>query len=70
MTYHIHCPYCLEEVYEDTIFCPVCKRDTRQDAKVEMTIAQYEQSPRKPCRFCGKSMLKLAVVCPSCKERQ
>ena len=66
----ILCPYCLSPVAENVKLCPTCGEDTTCDALVEMTKEKYLNKEQKSCRFCGKSMLKLAPLCPSCRRWQ
>ena len=66
---YILCPYCISPVGEDTVFCGVCGLDTRNDAKIEMTPAQYAHALRKPCPHCQAEILSFAVLCPSCLQK-
>ena len=45
----ILCPYCLSPIQDQTIQGPVCLQDTTCDAKYEMTRAEFDAEPRKPC---------------------
>jgi hypothetical protein len=64
------CPYCVSPILENTRDCPRCGEDTTQDARIESDERQYFAAERVKCKSCGGVMLKLAVICPLCREPQ
>jgi hypothetical protein len=66
----ILCPYCLSPIEEGVVLCPACGEDTTRDAAFEMTVGQYQQEARKQCLHCGQLMLKMALICASCRRWQ
>ena len=66
----ILCPYCLSPIDKDSALCPTCGEDTTKDAAIEMEVGDYHQESRTQCVYCGKLMLKLALMCPSCRRWQ
>jgi ribosomal protein L40E len=66
----VFCPYCVTPIAEETVSCPRCGQDTRNDAPFEMTFTEYRAEEHKECRHCGASLAKLAVRCPECTEKQ
>jgi Immunity protein 26 len=61
----ILCPYCQSIVGEDDQICNTCHEDMTYDSKHELTVEQYHNRKRVPCKFCSKSIFK-SVVCPYC----
>lgn len=66
----ILCPYCMSPISDDTVICPQCAGDTTADAPFEMTLAEYANEERKTCIHCGEEIIKLAVRCPACRNKQ
>lgn len=62
----ILCPYCLGIIDEQNITCPSCNGNIKNDAPIEMTIAEYNNAPQVNCPVCNKSKLRLVKICPSC----
>jgi len=60
------CPYCLGIIDEQELTCLACNRNIKNDAPIEMTVAEYNNARQVDCPFCKKSKLGLAKVCPSC----
>jgi len=66
----IFCPYCYEQIEEDTVICPACQRDTTRDAKVELTSAGLASMGQASCVSCGRQIVALATICRICRTRQ
>jgi len=66
----IFCPYCYEQIAEDTVLCPGCRQDTTRDAKVEMDRADLARMQRASCLSCGRQILAAANTCRFCRTRQ
>jgi Immunity protein 26 len=62
----ILCPYCLSIVGEADKICHVCNEDMTHDSKHALTVEQYHNQKLTSCKFCGKSIMKLASLCPYC----
>jgi hypothetical protein len=62
----ILCPYCLSIVGEADKICHVCNEDMTHDSKHALTVDQYHNQKLTSCKFCGKSIMKLASLCPYC----
>jgi len=66
----IFCPYCYEQIAEDTVLCPACRLDTTRDAKVEMDSAGLTRERRAACLSCGRQIVAAATICRFCRTRQ
>ncbi len=58
------CPYCFEELGEQTKQCPHCEQFII-DPVIEV---DYRSVEKKKCLFCGKKVLKEARFCRYCKK--
>ncbi len=63
------CPYCVVPKSPDASHCGVCRRDTGNDAPLELATARFIEGPRKPCRKCAMPVDALAVTCPRCRKK-
>jgi hypothetical protein len=60
------CAYCLAELPDGAVACPVCAQPTGKDAPIIRTV----DHDRKPCRVCKAPILALAAIWRWCKTRQ
>ncbi len=66
----ILCPYCLSVIYDQTVICPFCQQDTRNDAKWELSAAEFVAEAHKDCVHCAAALLEAATYCPICAKPQ
>jgi hypothetical protein len=62
------CPYCLGIIEEQVETCFTCGLDMRQDAPLEMSLAEAQDLKRSPCQFCGMRIQAWADPCPYCNQ--
>lgn len=67
--YVLLCPYCISEITEETAICEQCNQDTRNDAVIEETLADFKNMETKSCNNCQKSIPHLANTCKYCKKK-
>ena len=63
----LKCPYCfevLEVAGERPTKCPHCK----QAIIDELVVMEFKSLDKKKCFFCGRKILKEAIVCKFCGE--
>ena len=64
------CPYCIVPIANGTAVCPACLRAVDADAPIDMESVEYFQAARKQCGACGSYILRIAVICPTCRTSQ